>query len=191
MAHADSVGRAISELIDQEKWDAARRRIQAALAKDPGNHWLLDRLGLTYYEQLRYPDALCALQCAYERKPRCPLVLWDLAGTLDALGSPAEALRIYRGLRHRGVDSIAHDECGEGVRWAKSLLADCAFRIGACYQHLHQNQLAVNWFSRYIEEAKRCSASIYTELNHRARFRSIPTRRVSEGVGESLADASG
>jgi hypothetical protein len=44
-----------------------------------------------------------------------PLVLWGVAGSLDMLGRTSESVRVYRRLIRRGVDSVAHGDCGEGL----------------------------------------------------------------------------
>jgi len=78
------------------------------------DHWLLTRLGLTYYEEHNYKKALFYETQALRLAPKCPLVLWDYAGTLEMLGRDKEAIAIYRKLVKRGVDKIAYGECGEG-----------------------------------------------------------------------------
>ena len=72
-------GDMIEEAIQQEDWMTARRLVHAALRRDPNSHWLLTRLGLTYYEQYDYKRALLYAKRAYKLAPGCPLVLWDLA----------------------------------------------------------------------------------------------------------------
>jgi hypothetical protein len=123
----------IDELFESEQWEAARAALLAELRSNPGDHWLLTRLATTYYEQRKYKEALKYSRSAFSSNPECPLVLWDLAGTLDALGKKDEAIGIYSQLLDRGVQRIANDECGEGEEWARSLLADCKYRIAmAC-----------------------------------------------------------
>ena len=119
----------IEEAIRCEDWTTARRLIRRALSKSPDSHWLITRLGLTYYEQRNYDRALVYSQQAFRIAPRCPLVLWDLAGTQQMLGRHTEATRVFRRLIRRGVDRIAHDDCGEGIAWARGLVADCWYRV--------------------------------------------------------------
>ena len=45
-----------------------------------------------YYEQRRYALALRYAEKAFAEFPSCPLVLWDYAGALQALGRHHEAL---------------------------------------------------------------------------------------------------
>jgi tetratricopeptide (TPR) repeat protein len=48
----------IEALIEAENWRAARQAIRVELRLSPKNHWLLTRLGLTFYEERRYQRAL-------------------------------------------------------------------------------------------------------------------------------------
>ena len=133
---------AIEERIAANDWSGARRLIRAALRREPDSHWLLARIGLTYYEERRYAHALRWSERALARAPRCPLVLWEYAGDLQQLGRHREALRVYSGLVRRGVDSIAHGPCGEGLRWARGLVADALYRQAIVYIALGQRRRA-------------------------------------------------
>ena len=55
--------------IGREDWKQARKLIRMWLRRSPNSHWLLTRMGLTYYEQRQYRRAL-----GYERRAmRCQL----------------------------------------------------------------------------------------------------------------------
>jgi len=151
----------IEELIDAENWKGARQLIRAALRKEPDSHWLLTRLGLTCYEEHNYEKALFYEAQALRLAPRCPLVLWDYAGTLDMLGQNRKAIAIYRKLIKRGVDKIANGECGEGMAWARGLVADCLYRIAKCYEKLGEQKKALSYYVRHLERRGPGSRSIY------------------------------
>jgi tetratricopeptide (TPR) repeat protein len=119
----------VESLIRAEKWGAARVLIRRRLKQEPRSHWLLTRLGLTYYEQRKYEEALACHEEAVFLSPTCPLVLWDYAGTLQMLGRHRETLDVHRRLSRRGIKRIAFGACGEGVAWAKGLVADCYYRM--------------------------------------------------------------
>ena len=124
----------IEELIGKEDWQAARKEILSKLEGDPQNHWLLTRLGLTYYEERDYEKALETVKQAYAIAPKCPLVLWDYAGTLQMLRRHKEAMKLFRRIIAKGVDDIAYGECGEGKAKAKGLIADCYLRLSGSYR---------------------------------------------------------
>jgi tetratricopeptide (TPR) repeat protein len=170
---------AIESRIAAEDWPGARRLIRAALRREPDSHWLLTRLGLTYYEQRRYADALRYATEALARAPHCPLVLWDYAGTLGQLGRHREALRIYSRLIRRGVESIAYDECGEGLNWARGLVADALYRQGLAYAALGQRRRACVALERHLALRRPGTRSIYPlrEVRRELQALSGPTRR--------------
>ena len=74
-----------------------------------------------------YDRALRCSQRARELAPKCPLVLWDLAGTLQVLGRHEEALALYRALAKRKRGWLAKDPCVANRAQAKGLIADAAF----------------------------------------------------------------
>src|SRR5438045_746826 len=135
----------IEKLIGAEDWKAARKLIRTALRKEPDSHWLLTRLGLTYYEDRNYKKALFYSTQAMALAPKCPLVLWDYAGTLDMLGQNKEAIAIFKNLIKRGIDKIAYGACGEGKAWARGVIADCFYRIAKCYEEQGQPKIAFNY----------------------------------------------
>ncbi len=75
----------IESLIREGRWSEARKAITAALRLKPMSHWLIARLGLTYYEQRNYSRAVTLAARALEVAPRCPLALWDYTEALQML----------------------------------------------------------------------------------------------------------
>jgi tetratricopeptide (TPR) repeat protein len=160
---AGDVGERISDLIDQDRWTEARKLILSALKNEPDDHWLLDRLSLTYYEQRQYAKALEVIKNAYRLAPECPLVIWDYAGTLDMLGETKKAIKMYRRLFSMGERVIACGDHGEGWDYAQSLLADCAFRISLCYLESHRPLEAWIWLLKHMSMRDQGAKSIYDE----------------------------
>jgi tetratricopeptide (TPR) repeat protein len=147
---ATRIGKQIDDLIQREQWDKARALIAKALVKEPDSHWLLTQLGETYYEQRDYKQALGLLLKSLDIVPDCPLTLWHLAGTLDALGYSSGALRLFTWLL-RSKRTAADDPCWESTAWTDALKTDCVFRIGVCFQHLNRKDKATFYFRRYID----------------------------------------
>lgn len=133
---------ALESAIAEGKWSKARGLIKRFLKSEPKNHWLLTRLGLTYYEQFDYPQALSLEKEALSLKPDCPLVQWDYAGTLQMLDRPREAIKMYDRILRRDVESLAYDECGEGRARARGLRADSLYRAAQCYELLGDRKKA-------------------------------------------------
>ena len=156
----DAVNRAIA----QENWSCLRQLVRDELAKNGDghiDHWLLDRLAISYYEQRDYKKAYKILKEAEKLAPQCPLVLWDLAGTLDMLGEKPAAIGIWRRLIHRGYQSVAADECGEGVRWAKSLLNDCRYCLAMSLWDIGEIRQAYRELQQHLKHRSPGLPSIY------------------------------
>jgi tetratricopeptide (TPR) repeat protein len=148
-------------LYDEEKWVEARTVLFELINKEPDNHWLFSRLASTYYEERKYEKALEYSEKALHLKPHCPLVLWDYAGELDMLGRDEEAIIVYKKVIHRGVNRVAYEECGEGIRWARSLVNDCSYRLGLAYASIGDFHLAGKYIKRHIANRNRNCSSIY------------------------------
>jgi len=167
------MSQAIEQSIADHQWDQARQLIEVALVDEPDSHWLLTRLGLTYYEQYDYQRALEIEERAFALAPNCPLILWDYAGSLDMLDRPQEALALYQQLIDRGIDSLANDECGEGRARARALYADSLYRMGLCLFALGQNDKAIEALQNHLDQRGPGCRSIYPIAEVRAKLAAI------------------
>jgi tetratricopeptide (TPR) repeat protein len=161
-----SLSEKINNLFAAEQWAEARALIEKAMAKSgKDDHWLLARLATTYYEERKYKKALTLLEKARALAPACPLVLWDYAGALDALGRSEEAIKVYMDLIQRGPDKVGQDECGEGLKWAIGLLTDCFYRVSVCLKHLHRPQEAFLFLGWYAALVTAGASSMYADAH--------------------------
>lgn len=162
----------VDDLIRAEDWARARALIEQELRDDPENHWLRTQLGVAHYEQGEYPQALRTLAGSAEIKPDCPLTLWNLAGTLSALGKPAKALKIYTWLL-RSNRTAEDDPCWEDDRWADALRADCVFRAAGCCEQLGRPAAAEELYRRYLILLSWGSGGTYPAEQASRRIRAI------------------
>jgi tetratricopeptide (TPR) repeat protein len=168
--------RRIEDAIKDEDWEQARLLIRQWLRREPRNHWLLTRLGLTYYEERQYKRALHYALKALQIEPYCPLVVWDYAGTLDMLGRRKEALSVFRWLTTWSEERLAHGPCGEGIQAARSLIADCFYRIGAILEEQGQRKRAGAAFREHLSRRTRGTRSIYPLTQVRRRYADLSSR---------------
>jgi hypothetical protein len=151
--------------IEAENWILARKLIRAELKRNPKSHWFLGRLALTYYEQRDYKRALYWNAVALQEAPYCPLLIWDYACTLAMLDENDKALLLYRWLLSWGEDRLAYGECGEGIRSARALMADCHYRIACIWDEKRQWKRSASEFDKYFELRKAGYGSGY-DLRH-------------------------
>ena len=171
-------GKLIEEAVAAEDWAGARRLIKAELKSNSKDHWLLFRLALTFHEQRNYERALRWEVEALQEAPYCPLTIWGYAGTLDMLGRHNESVALYRRLLSWGEEQLAYGECGEGIRRARSLLADCHYRIACIWRKKRQWKRAAIEFKKHLAARKKGHGSIY------------PIREVEACYKEVLGKAS-
>src|SRR5688572_12479346 len=110
----------INTLFEKSAWKKARQVLEKERALHPSDHWVLTQLGVTHYEERRYRKALELFQSSKDMVPDCPLTLWNLAGALDALGRPDDALEIYTGLL-QSKKTAREDPCWESKAWTEAL----------------------------------------------------------------------
>jgi tetratricopeptide (TPR) repeat protein len=168
----------IEKLIDHDDWPNARKAILVALKQFPDDHWLLTRLGLTYYEQRNYKKALEIEEKAYEMSPNCPLVLWDYAGSLQMLGCHEDAIKLYRRIISRDVERVAYGECGEGKAWARGLIADCHYRLSHSYRDLGKEKMSLNEFEKHLDLRGPGCRSIYLLKELNSEYQALKNKRM-------------
>jgi tetratricopeptide (TPR) repeat protein len=163
----------IEKNIEADNWVAARKLIREELKRDPKDHWLLGRLALTYYEQRKYDRALYWNVMALQEAPYCPLLIWDYAGTLAMLDRNDEALILYRWLLSWGEEQLAYGECGEGIRRARALIADCHYRIACIWHEKRQWKRAAVELGEYLTMRRSGHGSIYSLRQVKAEYEEV------------------
>jgi tetratricopeptide (TPR) repeat protein len=175
-------GEAIERAIARDEWVRARRLIRLGLSCEPDSHWLLSRLALTYYEQRHYRRALHYEIKALQIQPYCPLAIWGYAGTLAMLERYKEALEIYGWLISWGEDELAYGQCGEGIQRARSLIADCFYRIAGIHEALGLHKRALLFYREHLSRRNRGTRSIYPLKDVRANMKALQERAKAENV---------
>jgi tetratricopeptide (TPR) repeat protein len=140
----------IWSLFQRADYEKARSLLEKELLKEPENHWLITQLGVTYYERRQYDEALRHFRRSHKILSDCPLTLWNLAGTLDAVGRTAKAIAIYTSLLESKVTPDV-DPCWESDEWSDRLKADCVYRMGSCFQNLRKRKAAEHCYRQYLD----------------------------------------
>ena len=131
----------INGLFRKSDWKTARKLLEDERENDPKSHWLLTQLGVTFYEQRRYRDSLQLFLASQRIKDDCPLTLWHLAGAYDAIGEHRKAIKTFSRLL-QSKTSPEKDPCWESKQWTDKLKTNVVYRLGVCFQHLGENDLA-------------------------------------------------
>jgi tetratricopeptide (TPR) repeat protein len=168
-----NAGKLIKRELDAERWDGARRLIVSELKRTPKDHWLMTRLAVTFYEQRKYDQALHWDIAALQEAPYCPLAIWGYACDLEMLGRYQEALAVFRWLASWDEDHLANGECGEGIRKARSLVADCLYRIACIWEAKRQWTKSAAAFQGYLSRRANGSSSIYRLRDVKAEYNDV------------------
>jgi hypothetical protein len=128
----------------------------------------------------------------------CPLTLWNLAGTLDALGKHTDAIKIYTWLLETDR-SVAEDPCWESKEWTDALKTDCVYRLGICFQHVNKMKKAEHCYRQYLNlllSGVEGSYSVEDVLRrirdvHNASDRKLLRRELQKAVDSTLQASGG
>lgn len=153
--------REIERFLEHKQWSKARAAIQECLVFHPTDHWLWMHLGLTYFEQKKYEQALKCCEHALRLASECPLAKWHYAGCLSMVGRDQEALTMWQTLLDADVEEIAHGQHGEGMDWALQLVNDVHFRMGSCRQALKEWDAAQESLQKYVHNRQHGVGSLY------------------------------
>ncbi len=158
----------LNDYYNDQEYKKVIRLGESMLHKYNDDHYLLTVVGSSYNEIGKHQQALKYSKKAYESDCKCPLVLWDYACALDLSGSTEKAIQLWKKLVSIGVNGIVNNECGEGVKWAKSTVLDSLFRIARCYAYLNDSKNAKYYYTKHLKMRKRGLPSLYSlkEVNN-------------------------
>lgn len=167
----------ISKLINQyfkiEDYEGAKKLLHKEIKKTPSDHWLYAQLSISYYELFDYKTALEHVEKAINLSPDCPLALDYYATILFANNRTEEALSIWNKLLNLGIDEIAHGQCGEGIRFAKSLINDIQYMVGEVYVELNEKDKALNYYKLHLQNRQRGVFSNFTKRQVEKKIKNI------------------
>ena len=182
----DKLSNKVAVLFRQGKWSNARKLLEGKREEEPTNHWVLTQLGVTFYEERRYQEALQLFLASLEIVPDCPLTLWNVAGALDSLDRHGEAVPIYTWLL-KTKTSPDKDPCWESKKWADALKTDCVYRLGLCFEHLGKREKAEHCYLQYVSLLATGSEGMYPVNDVLSRIRRLSSNADSEEKKKGFA----
>ncbi len=159
--HEEQWASRLDRLLHKRHLLRARSVAHEALKVFPDSHLLLIQLSATYYMGREYAKAFEIIEQARSLAPRCPNVLWDYAGLLDALGRSQDAIPVYKSLLRRDFQKLCTGECGNGRRLTRALLNDCRYRLAGCYSVIGRHDLAMKWYRLHLKHRAPGIPSLY------------------------------
>jgi hypothetical protein len=86
-----------------------------------------------------------------------------------------KALEIFQWLAGWGDKRIAYGECGEGILFARSLIADCYYRIARIHQERRERDKAKRAYRQHLLRRKHGVRSIYPLSEVKRQYASLLT----------------
>lgn len=176
----DKFSKQINDFIEAKNYKEAREWINSGLKWTPWDHWLLDRMSVTYYDDGQYDEALKWSKKAYKYANDCPMVLWGYADTLDILGQKKLAVRVFLRLfklaekESRGI----HGKC----QWEedeRGFRADAAFRLALAYESMSKRKRARHWLLAFQSMREQNWPTVYSQESMTAAWRRIFSPQVA------------
>jgi tetratricopeptide (TPR) repeat protein len=157
----DLLSKTLNDFMKKGDWDSIVKVLELELAKTPDDHWLLAEIASAYYEKKDYDTAYKFIIEAVPLQEDCPHSLWHLASIIRMRDQQEDAITIWKELINRGEERLAYDECGEGLKKARSLIADCKYMISKTYRELGNEELAKIFKEDYLIDIAKGVTSIY------------------------------
>ena len=145
---------------DRKRWKLSKIELRKKLQLYPDDHYLLVLLGSIYREEKRYTLAWKYIYKAFEINPYCPTVMWHFADISFVIGEIIWAQVTWQKLLKMGYRRVAFGKCGEGSKWALSLINDTRYRLAMSYLKTNPS-LAKRYFTLYRKQIKKGVKSIY------------------------------
>jgi tetratricopeptide (TPR) repeat protein len=153
--------KAIEGFIKKEEWDKVKPLVRKELRKCPDDAWLLTQLSAAYFSDRKYEKSLEIIEKAFKLSPRDPIVIWRRAEGLYFCDRGDEAIELYKRIIGMGVERLALEGRGNGIRWAESLINDCVCSVGMCYCEKGSVAVGMKWLERHLANRRRGLMSIY------------------------------
>lgn len=189
MAKPDFSAR-INSLLAAESWNEAQRLLLSRQKREPKSHWIVTQLAVTYYEQRKYAEAYKLLLKSIQLVRDCPLTLWNLAGTCDALGKSNEAMQIYAWLI-RSNKTAADDSCWENDAWTAALKADSVFRVSSILEENGLSDAARKGYLLYLDQLGTGVDGVYSFDEVRRRLARLPDDQDRSRAFDSMLTSAG
>ncbi|AEI63629.1 hypothetical protein LILAB_08590 [Corallococcus macrosporus] len=174
---SDAEKRRISKRIDalfaEAQWGELDQLLSGSLRGTSDDHWLHVRRADAWYAQGKYARAERLFQQVLQAMPRCPLARWGLANTRMARGNAEDARKLFLSLARQKPEVMGAGACGEGVRWARGLVADAHFRLGQLEEQAGAMAAARRRYQAYLRILQQPAFSLESRKAANTRLRAL------------------
>jgi len=154
----------IHSLKQQGDWARLEKFLMACVEAYPEEYYFLTELSSVYYVKGNATEALATSQKAMAIEPRDVLVIYHYGMALFLNNQFNEAITQFYRIQCRKLHTIAYGQYGEGMKWAKSIVNDAVYMIGAAYMEKGDYKKAGKWIQRHLFHRR---SGIYSDFTKR------------------------
>ncbi len=168
--HNLKISNKIDKYIKNGDFAPAIEILQQEIKITPNDHWLYAQLSIIYYKKNEFIVALEFSQKALALDAECPMALNFHAFILFANKKIVRARKSWEKLIDKDLDNIAYGKCGEGIKYAKSIVNDARYMIAQLYLEVDDKEKALEYFKSHLRKRKR---GIFSKFNKKVVEREI------------------
>lgn len=145
--YKDQVSLKLAGFYKEDNFEAAKKLLIQHIRKQPNDYWLLCNYAIVLYELRSYKEALRNSGKAFLIEKDDPVVMNYYAAILEKNGYSAKAIRLWNKILEMDLDTLAYNEYGEGMKWAKSLQNDVRYNLGMLFKEKKNYEVAKSFFT--------------------------------------------
>ena len=160
-----AISQQVNLYFETDNNEAAQELLLSSIKKFPNEHLFFAQLSVINYELGDDKNAIEYAEKALKIKPNCQLAQNYYAVALQATDKDTQAIEIWLSLLNRSIKDLAFNDCGEGIRNAKSLQNDIRFNLGVSYFAIDNKEKAKFYFNEHLKNRKQGQFSNFTQKN--------------------------
>ena len=138
-------------------WNGMITMLKRYVSRYPNEYYIYQQMAQTYYIDRigKYQLACQCAEYAYNMEPDDDLNLYTYACSLYYVGRLDESFNLFSKITSKDINAIAYGEHGEGILYAKALINDSIYMMGAILQDKHQYEEAKELFMKHLANRRR------------------------------------
>ncbi len=155
----------LNKYFDADDNESAHKLLLSTIKKFPNEYLFYAQLSVINYELGDDKNAIEYAERALQITPTCQLAQNYYAVALQATDKDTKAIEIWLSLLSRNIKDLAFNDCGEGIRNAKSFQNDIRFNLGVSYIAINNKEKAIFYFNEHLKNRRQGQFSNFTSKN--------------------------
>ncbi len=155
----------LNKYFDADDNESAHKLLLSSIKRFPNEHLFYAQLSVINYELGNDKNAIEYAEQALQITPTCQLAQNYYAVALQSTDNETKAIEIWLSLLSRIINDLAFNDCGEGIRNAKSLQNDIRFNLGVSYFAINNKEKSKFYFNEHLKNREQGQYSSFTQKN--------------------------